>query len=100
MIRTRALLIVTGYFGERLAQMLARYGADVQRLDVEWGRAVDPARGEDWRTLAGAGERGDRDGVCGPGLRCDDSDRCARRRLAGAAFCGDLAPAARARRRR
>lgn len=41
---TRALVIVTGYFGERLAQMLARYGADVQRLDVEWGRAVDPAQ--------------------------------------------------------
>jgi alanine-glyoxylate transaminase/serine-glyoxylate transaminase/serine-pyruvate transaminase len=40
----RALVIVTGYFGDRLAQMLARYGADVQRLDVEWGRAVDPAQ--------------------------------------------------------
>ena len=41
---TRALVIVTGYFGDRLAQLLARYGADVHRLDVEWGRAVDPAR--------------------------------------------------------
>ena len=40
----RALVVVTGYFGDRLAQMLARYGADVVRLDVEWGRAVDPAR--------------------------------------------------------
>ena len=40
----RALVVVTGYFGDRLAQMLARYGADVQRLDVEWGRAVDPAQ--------------------------------------------------------
>jgi len=40
---TRALAIVTGYFGDRLAQMLARYGADVTRLDAEWGRAVDPA---------------------------------------------------------
>jgi alanine-glyoxylate transaminase/serine-glyoxylate transaminase/serine-pyruvate transaminase len=40
---TRALAIVTGYFGDRLAQMLTRYGADVTRLDVEWGRAVDPA---------------------------------------------------------
>src|SRR5688572_27780046 len=38
----RALAIVTGYFGDRLADMLARYGAEVQRLDVEWGRAVDP----------------------------------------------------------
>lgn len=39
---THALAIVTGYFGDRLAQMLARYGATVTRLDVEWGRACDP----------------------------------------------------------
>ncbi len=39
---TRATVIVTGYFGDRLAQMCARYGAAVTRLDVEWGRAVDP----------------------------------------------------------
>jgi alanine-glyoxylate transaminase/serine-glyoxylate transaminase/serine-pyruvate transaminase len=38
----RALAIVTGYFGERLSEMLARYGASVRRLNVEWGRAVDP----------------------------------------------------------
>ena len=38
----RALAIVTGYFGERLTDLLARYGASVRRLDVEWGRAVDP----------------------------------------------------------
>jgi alanine-glyoxylate transaminase/serine-glyoxylate transaminase/serine-pyruvate transaminase len=39
----RALVVVTGYFGDRLAQMLERYGASVTRLNVEWGRAVDPA---------------------------------------------------------
>ncbi len=39
----RALVVVSGYFGDRLAQMIARYGGDVERLDVEWGRAVDPA---------------------------------------------------------
>jgi alanine-glyoxylate transaminase/serine-glyoxylate transaminase/serine-pyruvate transaminase len=39
----RALAVVTGYFGDRLAEMLARHGAAVDRLDVEWGRAVDPA---------------------------------------------------------
>lgn len=39
---TRVLSIVTGYFGDRLAEMSRRYGADVQKLDVEWGRAVDP----------------------------------------------------------
>src|SRR6476646_9314373 len=41
---TRALVVVTGYFGDRLAQMCERYGATVRRLDVEWGRACDPAR--------------------------------------------------------
>jgi alanine-glyoxylate transaminase/serine-glyoxylate transaminase/serine-pyruvate transaminase len=33
---------VSGYFGDRLAQMCQRYGAAVTRLDVEWGRACDP----------------------------------------------------------
>ena len=40
---TRALAIANGYFGDRLAAMLGRYGALVDRLDGEWGRAVDPA---------------------------------------------------------
>ncbi|HXU90505.1 MAG TPA: aminotransferase class V-fold PLP-dependent enzyme, partial [Methylomirabilota bacterium] len=39
----RALVVVGGYFGERLATILARYGADVDRLQIEWGRAVDPS---------------------------------------------------------
>ena len=39
---TRALAVVTGYFGDRLAQMLERYGATVSRINVEWGRACDP----------------------------------------------------------
>jgi alanine-glyoxylate transaminase/serine-glyoxylate transaminase/serine-pyruvate transaminase len=42
----RAVAVVTGYFGDRLAQMLQRYGAVVSRVDVEWGRACDPARVE------------------------------------------------------
>lgn len=41
---TRAVAVVTGYFGDRLAQMLARYGAGVSRVEVEWGRACDPAQ--------------------------------------------------------
>ena len=41
---TRVLVIVNGYFGDRLAQMCERYGATVRRLDVEWGRACDPER--------------------------------------------------------
>jgi alanine-glyoxylate transaminase / serine-glyoxylate transaminase / serine-pyruvate transaminase len=39
---TRALVVVTGYFGDRLAQMCERYGATVNRLNVEWGRACPP----------------------------------------------------------
>jgi len=39
---TRVLCVVTGYFGDRLAGMCQRYGAEVRRLDVEWGRACDP----------------------------------------------------------
>jgi alanine-glyoxylate transaminase / serine-glyoxylate transaminase / serine-pyruvate transaminase len=39
---TRVLVVVTGYFGDRLAQMCERYGGTVNRLDVEWGRACDP----------------------------------------------------------
>ncbi len=38
----RVLSIVTGYFGDRLAQVCERYGADVTRLTGEWGRAIDP----------------------------------------------------------
>jgi alanine-glyoxylate transaminase/serine-glyoxylate transaminase/serine-pyruvate transaminase len=40
----RAVVLVTGYFGDRLAQILERYGARVRRIDVEWGRAADPQR--------------------------------------------------------
>ena len=39
---TRVLSVVTGYFGDRLAQMATRYGGDVTRVDAEWGRAIDP----------------------------------------------------------
>ena len=38
----RALAIVTGYFGDRLAGMMERHGASVTTIHVEWGRAVDP----------------------------------------------------------
>ena len=38
----RVLCIVTGYFGDRLAQVCERYGAEVTRLTGEWGRAIDP----------------------------------------------------------
>ena len=41
---TRAVVVVTGYFGDRLAQICSRYGAKVRRVEVEWGRACDPQR--------------------------------------------------------
>jgi len=41
---TRVLAVVTGYFGDRLAQVCARYGGHVTRLEVEWGRACDSQR--------------------------------------------------------
>jgi alanine-glyoxylate transaminase / serine-glyoxylate transaminase / serine-pyruvate transaminase len=50
----RAVAVVTGYFGDRLAQMLQRYGAAVSRVDVEWGRACDPDQLE--RALAGGAD--------------------------------------------
>ena len=41
---TRAVIIVSGYFGDRLVQIVERYGGRVRRIDVEWGRAADPQR--------------------------------------------------------
>lgn len=40
----RVVVVVSGYFGDRLVQIFERYGAQVRRLDVEWGRACDPQR--------------------------------------------------------
>jgi alanine-glyoxylate transaminase/serine-glyoxylate transaminase/serine-pyruvate transaminase len=39
---TRVLVVVTGYFGERLVNMSQRYGASIVRVDAKWGRAIDP----------------------------------------------------------
>jgi len=39
---SRATVVVSGYFGDRLAQICERYGATVSRLNVEWGTACDP----------------------------------------------------------
>jgi alanine-glyoxylate transaminase/serine-glyoxylate transaminase/serine-pyruvate transaminase len=47
---TRVLVAVDGYFGNRLADMCARYGAAVTRLEGAWGRACDPGAFE--RALA------------------------------------------------
>jgi aspartate aminotransferase-like enzyme len=39
----RVLAALCGNFGERFADMAAAYGADVVRLEAEWGQPVDPA---------------------------------------------------------
>lgn len=39
---TAVHVVVTGYFGERLADMCGRYGGLVNRIEVPWGRAADP----------------------------------------------------------
>ncbi len=51
---SRSVVIVTGYFGDRLAQIFQRYGSNVRRVDVEWGRAVDPQRLRDELKREGA----------------------------------------------
>jgi alanine-glyoxylate transaminase / serine-glyoxylate transaminase / serine-pyruvate transaminase len=38
----RVLVAVKGYFGERMCDMAARYGAKVDRLDRPWGEVFDP----------------------------------------------------------
>ena len=35
---------VKGYFGERMTEMAARFGAKVVRLDQEWGKPFEPER--------------------------------------------------------
>jgi len=40
---TRAVVVVNGYFGDRIARIFESYGARVTRVTAEWGRAIDPA---------------------------------------------------------
>jgi len=44
---------VAGYFGERMVEMAARYGASVVRVDAAWGTVVEPQRIRD--AVRGAG---------------------------------------------
>ncbi len=39
----RVVAVPTGAFGDRFAKVAEVYGADVRRVEVEWGRAADPA---------------------------------------------------------
>ncbi len=50
------LSVSIGAFGDRFAKIAMRYGADVTKLDVEWGRAAEPdAVGEALAAMAAAG---------------------------------------------
>src|SRR5438552_10892933 len=39
-----AVIGVHGFFGGRMAEMAARYGANVIRVDAEWGSPLEPAK--------------------------------------------------------
>jgi aspartate aminotransferase-like enzyme len=39
----RVVAVPTGAFGDRFAKVAEVYGADVRRVEVEWGRAAEPA---------------------------------------------------------
>jgi aspartate aminotransferase-like enzyme len=39
----RVLAVSIGAFGDRFAKIATVYGADVTKLDIEWGQAADPA---------------------------------------------------------
>ena len=38
----KVIIAVLGFFGTRMCEMAERYGADIVRLDQEWGKAFDP----------------------------------------------------------
>jgi alanine-glyoxylate transaminase / serine-glyoxylate transaminase / serine-pyruvate transaminase len=40
----QVLVAVIGFFGERLAEMASRYGAEVDRLERSWGEIFDPVQ--------------------------------------------------------
>jgi len=37
----RAVVCVAGFFGDRIAEMASRYGAEVTRVEAEWGRIIE-----------------------------------------------------------
>jgi aspartate aminotransferase-like enzyme len=51
----RVLAVSVGAFGDRFARIAAAFGADVERLEFEWGAPADPARLRD--ALAGQSYR-------------------------------------------
>jgi len=81
---TRGVVVVTGYFGDRLAQMFERYGASVRRVEVEWGRAADPQRLREELQRGGADVVGMVHAETSTGVRNPVADLAAEARAAGA----------------
>jgi len=52
---TPAVVVTAGYFGERIAEMARRAGADVVTVPAPWGRPADLLAGED--AVRGSGAR-------------------------------------------
>lgn len=50
----RILVVEIGAFGARWAEIASRYGLDVVRLEVEWGKAADPAAVDEALASSGA----------------------------------------------
>ena len=50
----RVLVVDIGSFGDRFARIAAAFGADVERMEVEWGSAADP---DDLRRRLDGGQR-------------------------------------------
>jgi alanine-glyoxylate transaminase/serine-glyoxylate transaminase/serine-pyruvate transaminase len=38
----RVVVCICGFFGDRIAEMASRYGAEVTRVEAEWGRIIEP----------------------------------------------------------
>src|SRR5660398_332236 len=49
----RVLVVVNGVFGTRMCDIVGRLGAELVRVNAEWGRALDPA---DVEKAAGSGD--------------------------------------------
>jgi alanine-glyoxylate transaminase/serine-glyoxylate transaminase/serine-pyruvate transaminase len=81
---SRGVVVVTGYFGDRLAQMFERYGASVRRVEVEWGRAADPQRLREELQRGGADVVGMVHAETSTGVRSPVADLAAEARAAGA----------------
>ena len=79
-----AVIAVNGVFGERMAQMAERAGAEVVRVEHAWGEPVDPGRVEAALWARGAKLFGFIHAETSTGVRSDAAALCALAREHGA----------------